>query len=208
MIYLLRHGETSWNTAGRFQGHKDSALTRRGIEQADRMAVRLAEELTRTNGKFEARVSPLGRARETADRIAQLTALNFSDDLRLIEVTLGSWDGMTLYEIDTEYPGALTGSDAFDWYFRSPDGETFDDACKRVESWLSEVSSPTVAVSHGLTSRLLRGIYLGLSRREMLELPVPQNGFYRLCDRRSEFIDWSAENSQRQKAASAKWGSD
>ena len=196
MIYLLRHGETTWNTAGRFQGHKDAALTQRGIEQAYQMAARLAEELTRTEEKFEARASPLGRARETADRIAQLTSLNFAYDPRLIEVTLGSWDGMTLYEIDAEYPRALAGSDAFDWYFRSPDGETFDGACKRVGSWLSEVSSPTVAVSHGLTSRLLRGIYLGLSRREMLELPVPQNGFYRLCDGRSELIDWSATNPE------------
>ena len=50
-----------------------------------------------------------------------------------MEVTIGSWDGMTRYEIDVEYPGALAGSDAFDWYFRSPDGETFDGACERVK---------------------------------------------------------------------------
>jgi len=203
MIYLLRHGETIWNSVGRFQGHKDSALTQRGIEQADQMAARLAEELARTGETFEGRASPLGRARQTADRLARVTSLNFVDEPRLIEVTVGSWDGMTLYEIDAEYPGALTGADAFDWYFRSPDGETFDDACKRVGSWLSEVSSPTVAVSHGLTSRLLRGIYLGLSRREMLELPVPQNGLYRLCEGESEFVDLSATNPPRKNAAGA-----
>jgi broad specificity phosphatase PhoE len=66
-----------------------------------------------------------------------------------------------------------------DWYFRSPDGETFDSACALVESWISEVSTPVIAVSHGLTGRLIRGIYLGMSRKEMLELPVPQDGFYR-----------------------------
>jgi probable phosphoglycerate mutase len=96
---------------------------------------------------------------------------------------------MTLYEIGVEYPDALNGSDAFDWFFRSPDGESFDQACKRVRSWLSEVLTPTVAISHGLTSRLLRGVYLGLSRRETLQLPVPQSGFYRLDDGKSELVD-------------------
>ena len=103
-----------------------------------------------------------------------------------MEVSVGSWDGMTLYEISAEYPDALNGSDAFDWFFRSPDGESFDQACKRVSSWVSEVSTPAIAISHGLTSRLLRGVYLGLSKREMLELPVPQSGFYRLDDGKSD----------------------
>ena len=36
-----------------------------------------------------------------------------------MEITLGSWDAMTRYEINFEYPGALVGSNAFDWHFRS-----------------------------------------------------------------------------------------
>lgn len=180
MIYLLRHGETVWNTLGRFQGQKDSPLTQRGILQADRMAGRLAQEIGEFSIPFEFHVSPLGRALQTAARIALAIPFAAGEDARLMEVTTGSWDGMTLYEIDVEYPGALAGADAFDWYFRSPDGETFDSACARVESWLSDIAAPVIAVSHGLTGRLIRGIYLGMSGREMLELPVPQDGFYRL----------------------------
>jgi hypothetical protein len=41
---------------------------------------------------------------------------------------------------------------------------------------------------------LLRGVYLGLSRREMLELPVPQSGFYRLDDGKSELVDGAQPN--------------
>jgi len=99
-----------------------------------------------------------------------------------MEVTVGAWDGMTHDEIDMEYPGALADCEAHDWFFRSPDGETFEAACDRVRAWLSSISSPTVAITHGLTSRLIRGLYLGLSRPDMLRLAVPQDGYVVLRD--------------------------
>ncbi|MEF0939558.1 histidine phosphatase family protein [Rhizobium sp. BR 362] len=182
MIYLLRHGETVWNTLGRFQGQKDSPLTNYGIEQADLVAELLYQELSDDYRSFDFQVSPLGRTLETAGRLKRVLPLSIREDARLMEVTVGSWDGMTKFEIDTEFPGALDGSDAFDWYFRSPDGETFDHACDRAKAWISDVQRPTVALSHGLFGRIIRGVYAGLSEREMLELPVPQDGFYCLRD--------------------------
>lgn len=188
MIYLLRHGETAWNAAGRFQGRQDTPLTSRGIEQSDGMGLRLAREMAGRENGFEIHVSPLGRARQTAAYIRRSLALPMKEEPRLMEVTTGSWDGMTLYEIDMEYPGVLAGSTAFDWYFRSPDGETFAQACRRIEGWLSSLSTPVVAISHGLTGRLIRGIHCGLPEREMLALPVPQTGFYRLQQGKEDFI--------------------
>ncbi|MBK5565859.1 histidine phosphatase family protein [Ensifer sp. SSB1] len=181
MIYLLRHGETVWNTLGRFQGQQDSPLTTRGVEQADFVANLLRAEIEGETQTFEMHVSPLGRTRETAERVQRVLPLASREDARLMEVSVGCWDGMTMFEIDMEYPGKLDGSDIFDWYFRTPDGESFDAACARAKSWLADIRRPTVAISHGLFGRLLRGVYAGLSRREMLELPVPQDGFYRLC---------------------------
>ncbi|MBX5104371.1 histidine phosphatase family protein [Rhizobium lentis] len=189
MIYLLRHGETVWNTVGRYQGQKDSPLTPRGIRQADQMADRLSREIGGRESEFSIHVSPLGRARETAVRIRRLISLPEREEPRLMEVTVGSWDGMTHYEIDAEYPDALKGADAFEWFFRSPDGETFDDVHQRVSKWLSDISQPTIAVSHGLTGRIIRDVYLGLSRRHMLELPVPQEGFYCLQDGVANYIE-------------------
>jgi len=180
MIYLLRHGETIWNTLGRFQGQKDSPLTKRGIEQADLAAQLLDREISVTARFYQMHVSPLGRARETAARVQRVVPLPGHDDARLMEVSIGSWDGLTRFEIDNEFPGMLDGADAFDWYFRSPDGESFDAACMRAKSWLADIRGPTVAISHGLFGRLVRGVYAGLSKREMLDLPVPQDGFYRL----------------------------
>ncbi len=192
LIYLLRHGETVWNTLGRFQGQMDSALTRRGVEQANLVARLLHQEIAATAQSFELHISPLGRVRETAERVRRLLPLEAREDVRLMEVTVGSWDGMTLFEIDQEFPGMLDRSDAFDWYFRSPDGESFDAACIRAKSWIADIRRPTVAISHGLFGRLLRGVYCGLSRREMLELPVPQDGFYRLSDGQCHRIDMAA----------------
>jgi broad specificity phosphatase PhoE len=189
MIYLLRHGETVWNAAGRFQGQKDSPLTKRGIEQANQMGMLLSQHIAGREVEFRGYVSPLGRTKETARRIARFVPLAFIDEPRLMEVSVGAWDGMSLHEIGVECPDALKGADAFDWFFRSPDGETFDHAWQRLRTWLSDVSTPAVAISHGLTGRLLRGVYLGMSRREMLELPVPQDGFYRLDAGRVDFVD-------------------
>jgi broad specificity phosphatase PhoE len=179
-IYLLRHGETAWNVAGRYQGRKDSVLTARGRDQAAALGRMLATMVGSASLPLRAYVSPLGRAQETAAIVGQHMALERIDEPRLSEVSIGSWDGMSRYEIVTEYPGALDGSDAFDWFFRSPDGESFEGVLKRVSDWLGEVRTPAAAISHGLTGRIIRGVYLGMSKREMLELPVPQEGFYEL----------------------------
>ncbi|QDZ10665.1 histidine phosphatase family protein [Devosia ginsengisoli] len=191
-IYLLRHSETVWNTLGRFQGQKDSPLTSLGIAQADFVAGVLYRELSEQEQAFEMQISPLGRTREMAGRIQRMLSLASSEDVRLMEVTVGSWDGMTKFEIESEFPGYLDGSDAFDWYFRSPDGESFDDACNRAKAWIADTGRPTIAISHGLFGRIVRGVYAGLSKREMLELPVPQNGFYRLHDGIFFFVDGSS----------------
>lgn len=187
-IYLLRHCETVWNSLGRFQGQLDSPLTQRGIEQADHVAHLLRDTLCNDDRLFQMQVSPLGRVRQTAERVQAKVPLQSVEDDRLVEVTTGSWDGMTRFEIDNEFPGTLDGSNAFDWYFRSPDGESFDEVCKRATSWISDVRHPTIAISHGLFGRILRGVFVGLLKQEMLELPVPQDGFYRLNDGRCELI--------------------
>lgn len=103
-------------------------------------------------------------------------------------MSIGSWDGLSQYEISMEYPNALSGADAFDWFFRSPDGESFEAVKDRVTAWLEEAVTPSAAISHGLTGRIIRGVYLGLSDREMPELPVPQDGLYLLSDNQVRFF--------------------
>lgn len=181
-IYLLRHGETEWNRAGRFQGKLDSPLTPLGVEQAETFGRRLAAQAPRIDAMI---ASPLGRVRQTVAIIRSLCCYpDPSWDARLAEVSIGAWDGLTHVDIDAGWPGRLDGTTPFNWFFRSPDGESYDAAKARVTDWLGELEGVVVAVSHGLVGRLIRGVYLGLSQDEALSLPVTHDVIWRLTDNR------------------------
>lgn len=177
-IYLLRHGETEWNSAGRFQGLLDSPLTSKGIAQAESVARQLVPVAPTINAMFS---SPLGRARQTADILRSLAAYPpVHWDSQLQEVSIGSWDGLTHIDIDAGWPSLLDGASPFDWFFRSPDGESYETAAKRVRDWLMGLDGTVIAVSHGLLGRIIRGIYLGLPKEHVLQLPVPQDIIWHL----------------------------
>jgi probable phosphoglycerate mutase len=185
-IYLVRHGETEWNAVHRFQGVLDSPLTGKGVEQAQACGRLLATSVDWVDAMV---TSPLGRARQTMQIVSSFgsyPATRF--DSRLAEVSLGSWDGLTQYDIDASWPGLLDGSTRYDWYFRSPDGESYDSARARIEAWLGELSGVVVAVTHGLVSRLIRGAYPDLPVDEALALPVPQGVIWRLAEGRIETL--------------------
>jgi broad specificity phosphatase PhoE len=91
---------------------------------------------------------------------------------RIQEVSIGSWDRLTHVDRDAGWPGRLDGYNAYDWFFRAPDGESYQEALVRVPSWLIKLKGVTIAVSHGLTGRIIRGAYLGLAREQALSLPV------------------------------------
>jgi probable phosphoglycerate mutase len=103
-------------------------------------------------------------------------------------MSLGSWDGLTHIDIDAQWPGLLDGSTPFDWFFRSPDGESYDAVLQRAECWLGELQGVIVAVSHGLIGRIIRGAYSGMSKSDALSLPVPQNVIWRLSSGRIDPI--------------------
>jgi broad specificity phosphatase PhoE len=182
MIYLVRHGQTVFNAAGRFQGHSDSPLTALGEAQARRVGLTLAGLVAPDTPML---VSPLGRTQHTARLIAEAMGHTgpVTDEPRLAEVTMGCWDGMTGEDIDFVYPGARDGLTRHEWWFHSPDGETYDVFSGRLRSWLEEQAErdePVIAVSHGGVSRVLRGLYLRLEREEGLVLAVPQDAVFRL----------------------------
>ena len=87
-IYLVRHGETDWNQAGRLQGQTDIDLDAQGFAQAAGAAERLKEV------PFEiAFCSPLIRARHTAETIVGERKITLTTDERLRELNFGPWEG-------------------------------------------------------------------------------------------------------------------
>ena len=92
-IYVVRHGQTAWNIAGRRQGRSDSPLTELGIAQAIAVGRALRRELDGANGVALA-CSPLGRARVTARIVCRELGLHESAiaiDPLLAEYDQGAW---------------------------------------------------------------------------------------------------------------------
>lgn len=182
VIYLVRHGETEWNRTRRYQGWSDSPLTERGVAQADAIGRWLCTLPEARSAVLIA--SPLGRARHTAEIIGEClgraAAIRFDDRLR--EISLGSWDGLHRDEIAAISPG-IFDDDYFEWYFRTPDGESYDAFAGRIAAWLAEAGEgPLIVVTHGVVTRVLRGLYAGLPRSQALRLEVPQDRVFRLAN--------------------------
>jgi broad specificity phosphatase PhoE len=101
-VLLVRHGQSEWNEAGRWQGQADPPLTDLGRTQAQAAAASL--------GALDAIfASDLQRAAETATIISQALGVGpvvLDPDLR--ERHAGEWSGLTRPEIDERYPGWLT----------------------------------------------------------------------------------------------------
>ncbi len=104
-IWIARHGETTWNLAGRYQGRMESALSARGVRQG----FALAEDFARKLGAGEAiptRIvsSPLLRCHATARFTASRLGLPIEADDRLIEIAHGTWDGRYRDELAANDP--------------------------------------------------------------------------------------------------------
>jgi probable phosphoglycerate mutase len=187
MIYLVRHGQTLWNTEARFQGQFDSPLTELGRAQAERIGRALAAEIGPRAVPIRAYVSPLGRARATAALIGRALPMDIVEEPRLMEVHFGDWEGLTREDILARF-GADQSVRPMDWQFQAPGGETLDTVLARVGLWYETAEVPAVVVTHGIISRLVRGLHASLGHAEMLTLPVSQDGFFRLDGGRIDFV--------------------
>jgi broad specificity phosphatase PhoE len=197
-LFLLRHGETVWNREKRWQGRGDSPLTLRGIAQA-RACGEALRDLLREPAAAELHASPLFRARQTAAIVAEMLDLpgerQRSSSL-LAECDFGVWEGLTPDDVRERYPGAIEERSRSKWSYLLPRGESYAQVHERARRWLGELHAEgeVVVVTHGVTSRVLRGAYLGLDPEAILAVDVhPQDRIYRLSDGRVEAIQLAVE---------------
>lgn len=179
MIYLVRHGQTQFNVERRMQGSLDTPLTELGHAQAKAMAALLAREIGDASG-WRLISSPQPRARTTAGYIAEALGIPIELEPRIREISTGAFEGRLREEILEEMPEALRP----EWWFHGPGGESFEVAAQRIDGWLAELppepERKVIAVCHGISGRVIRGRYMGLDRRALVDLDVPQDAIFRL----------------------------
>ena len=161
-LLLIRHAESSWNAAGRWQGHGDPRLSDRGIAQAHALASELARE------QLDVIVSSdLRRAAETAAILAQARGLRPLLNPRLRELDLGNWQGLTREQIERADAAVLQRFVAGDLDVRPGGGENLREIEQRARSAVTELvrahpGRRLALVTHlGVIRALSSGVGLG-----------------------------------------------
>jgi probable phosphoglycerate mutase len=161
-VVLWRHGQTDWNVVNRFQGHSDIDLNEVGVFQAKHAAQILAEM-----NPTAIISSDLGRARNTAKELANLTGLTVEIDADLRETDGGLWEGKT---------GAENRAEDFQNFIRWIDGEdnpagttgerrseVAERAIRAIKKALGDKTDQVLIVAtHGGTARCILGALLQL----------------------------------------------
>jgi probable phosphoglycerate mutase len=183
-IYYIRHGETSWNAAGRLQGVQDVPLNDLGRKQAAHAGNILADLFVRDGRDRSSLVfvaSPLGRARSTMELVRgamKLPPADYALDDRLREIGYGQWEGSTLAEMQVRDPVLFTRRQTEKWTVSPPGGESYVQVQARMQDWYNSVRADTVAVAHGGTARALM-VALGLETPlSAADLTIEQGAVY------------------------------
>lgn len=152
MIALARHGRTTYNDKGRFQGHLPVPLDELGRRQAGDLAEVAAEH--RWSAFY---CSTLERARETAGIVARRIGMEPVFDARLAETDCGDWTDRTFDDVRAEDPDGFAAYQRADRDFRFPGGESFAEQMTRVREALDDYRRgdlPALVVCHRGVIRL------------------------------------------------------
>ncbi len=174
-IFLLRHGETTWNLEKRWQGSKNSDLTLLGIAQVEKAKVNLS--YIKINHAF---VSPSKRALDSMDILLSGQAIQafVLNDLR--EITLGSWEGKTHEEVEK------INSEQFYNFWNKPElfnlenAENYEELQHRVTTVLENLfneyeGSNILVVSHGLSIKVAMAYYSKIPISNLSKMKDPLN---------------------------------
>jgi probable phosphoglycerate mutase len=157
-LYLVRHGETDWNAAGRIQGWTDRPLNERGERQAAALAADLA------GVRWDRAISsPLVRARRTAEAVlgARPDAPLLEIDDRLREMGFGPYEGWSEADLAADPLASTMRRDGAEL----PGVEREDEVAERTRSFLASLADAdgtTLVVGHGRALRILMAMALGL----------------------------------------------
>ncbi len=181
-LLLIRHGESTGNSAGRMQGQDDTELSALGRDQGALLAQRLAGLRDRPTLVYS---SDLRRAHDTAKLVAAALGTVVHLDPRLRELDVGTWAGMAREEI-----AAMAPADWHSWEERDPavrygGAESFTDLQRRVVPAIEEIAerhtgAHLVVVTHGVAIRTYLAHVLGLNLSAMWQLAIANTALNRI----------------------------
>ena len=161
-LLLVRHGETDWNRAGKFQGQIDVPLNDNGREQS-----RKAAEFLKNIKLDFAISSSMLRPKETAEIILKYHSglqLELRHELR--EISHGLWEGKFESEIEASYPGLLEEWKTTPETVQMPEGENLQQVWQRaIASWqdiVKSVSGTGIVVAHDAINKAILCHLFGL----------------------------------------------
>lgn len=162
-FWVVRHGETTWNLDGRYQGQTDVPLSAVGVLQASSLAERL------TSQRFDAvYTSDLTRAVQTArlvaERLEGSPPVQHEHDLR--EIDVGELSGLLMTDIRTRYADYLRALGEDSWGTRRPGGESMEDLFARAGATFHRLRAAhpggrVLVFTHGGVVRVAVGLALG-----------------------------------------------
>jgi broad specificity phosphatase PhoE len=188
-LVVVRHGQTEWSRTGQHTGTTDLPLLPEGEEQARSLRAAMA-----AREFVEVRVSPLQRARRTAE-LAGLPTTHLDRDL--VELDYGGYEGRTTAEIGEEL-----GREWSIWRDGTADaeqpGESLADVGVRVDRVLERVrerldDGDVALVAHGHVLRVLSARWLGLEPEAgaLLALPAGRYGVLGYEHARPVLVGWA-----------------
>ena len=154
-IYIVRHGQTEWNLLGKTQGHGNSDLTPKGIEQAEL----LADSMTKYPIDY-IYSSDLGRAYQTAEIIGNKLNIEVEKTEALREMNFGTWEGRIIKDIIEEDPELYKMGRNEPHLAKIPQGETLSQIKERTDAFIKEINEKydgkhIVLVTHSLCARIM-----------------------------------------------------
>lgn len=169
-LLLVRHGETEFNSAGRFHGQTDAELNATGVRQAERLRRRLSQE--RIDAVYS---SDMRRALMTAEVISSRRRLDIVACPELREINFGKVEGLTFAEIGVLYPELAELIAGFSPRLRFPEGEGIGEFIERTVEFLDRLNkhapeATVLIVAHSTPLRLLVCRMLGLDQSHWWQL--------------------------------------